>query len=188
LPFPTIGTRCRSNILLSGREIKNIEKQTRQPDLNMIIKVTIMNTEPFKVCTSCGHVWPTMESFLTDPELRLAGYQAHFEDLTGGLFIFTHVHDGCGTSMALPVKKFIPLTARPILSSRSEQPGNCPGLCMREGCFDPCPEECECNWVRETLWIIKFWPRPPQRQPRRPAAPECRTAEQEMSNFEEKNN
>lgn len=91
----------------------------------------------------------------------MAGYQAHFEDLTGGLFIFTHMHEGCGTSLGIPVVDFMPLSENPILSTRGVQPSSdCPGLCMREGCLDPCPRKCECNWVREILLKIKNWPKP----------------------------
>lgn len=120
-----------------------------------------MKTEPFKTCTACGLVWPTLESFLDDPSVRLAGYQAHFEELTGGLFIFTHVHDHCGTSLGIPVSRFTALSDRPILSAKGRRPETCPQLCMREGCFDPCPEKCECSWVREILHKIETWTKKP---------------------------
>jgi len=116
-----------------------------------------MQPEPFKTCTSCGHVWPSLEVFLSDPKIVLAGYQPHFDDLTAGLFIFTHLKETCGTSMAIPVHQFIELSNRPILSARTREPEGCPNLCMRKGCFDPCPVECECNWVRDVLSRIEKW-------------------------------
>lgn len=100
-----------------------------------------------------------MEDFLADPELKLAGYQAHFEDLLGGLFLFSHQHEGCYTTMAIPVGQFVSLSTLPILNTRTKHPDGCSDLCMREGTFDPCPIKCECSWVREILQIINTWPK-----------------------------
>jgi len=118
-----------------------------------------MKTSPFKICPSCEHVWPTLEEFLADPDLLLAGYQVHFDDLEAGLFLFTHTQEDCHTTLALVVKDFVSLSQRPILNKRTVQPAGCENLCMRQGAFDPCPIECECSWVREILQKIKGWPR-----------------------------
>ena len=118
----------------------------------------VMKKSPFKTCPCCGHEWPAMEAFLEDPTLRMDGYQTHLEDLTGGLFVFTHHTPECGTTLAVEVKQFLPLSNHPILSAEAAQPAaNCPQHCMREGCLEPCPEECECNWVREVLKKISEW-------------------------------
>ena len=117
-----------------------------------------MKEEAFKTCTNCQTVWPTLEEFLSDPEVQLAGYQAHFDDLLGGLFLFSHVHDDCYTTLGLPVGKFVSLSTMPILTKRTVEPPDCPGLCMREGALSPCPVKCECNWVRDVLQTIKNWP------------------------------
>lgn len=116
-----------------------------------------MKQDAFKVCPTCGHVWPTREQFLSDPNLVLAGYQAHFEDLEGGLFFFTHATENCGTTLAIEVKQFTGLSSRPMLNKRTIQPEGCENLCMREGCFNPCPIQCECSWVREILHMISTW-------------------------------
>ncbi|MBC8207466.1 MAG: hypothetical protein ISR85_06670 [Kiritimatiellales bacterium] len=118
-----------------------------------------MNPKAFKICTSCHASWPTLEEFLSDPEVMLAGYQAHFDDLLGGLFLFSHVHDGCYTTLGIPVGQFVSLSKQPILNKRSEPTQGCPGLCVREGALELCPLKCECNWVREVLQTIKKWPR-----------------------------
>lgn len=117
-----------------------------------------METTPFKTCPNCFKPWETLEEFLADPELELAGYQVNFCDLHGGLFYFTHLIAGCGTTMALPVKEFTGLSNRPFLASRGEQPGGkCPGSCVRKGDMSPCPVECECVWVREIMQVIRNW-------------------------------
>lgn len=113
---------------------------------------------------------PTLDHFLSDPDIVLAGYQPDFDDfvilhfgekcrLVNGLILFNHLIDGCNTSMALSVQQFIDLSDRPILSKRTREPDIDSHLCMREGCFDPCPVKCECNWVREVHGTISRWPK-----------------------------
>ncbi len=59
----------------------------------------------FKRCTLCGTVWLTKDEFLSDPELRLNGYQ--FTSLNfrnshrGGVLLFTHRNQACGTTLAI---------------------------------------------------------------------------------------
>jgi hypothetical protein len=98
-----------------------------------------------------------MELFLADPDLKIAGYQVHFQDLKGGLFYFSHLSENCGTTLAIPVGNFASLSDRPILTSRGKQPEGCPNLCVREGSTEACPIECECLWVREIMQVIQDW-------------------------------
>ena len=44
----------------------------------------------FKTCSKCGFVWPGRLSFLSDPQLRIVGYQVDFDKLKAGLFLFNH--------------------------------------------------------------------------------------------------
>ena len=118
-----------------------------------------MKSEAFKICPFCHQAWPTLEEFLSDPELRLTGYQASFEDLLGGLFMFTHISEKCGTTLSIPVQKFVSLSDRPIVSKRTEQTECCPQICQHKNNLGPCPVECECTWVREVLQKIQEWSR-----------------------------
>jgi hypothetical protein len=113
-----------------------------------------MNTEPFKTCPNCKHIWPTLENFLDDPAIELAGYQVHFEDIKGGLFLFSHTSPECRTTLAIQVKEFHPLTDQPLLSDRL-----CHGaeFCARKGDIIKLPKQCECQWVRHVLELIKNW-------------------------------
>ena len=120
-----------------------------------------MQDTPFKTCTTCYKPWKTLEEFLADPELELAGYQVHFENLEGGLFYFTHMKKNCFTTMAIPVKKLTGLSPRPILAARGTAPNGCPGYCVREEELSPCPVQCECAWVREIMQIIQNWKKDP---------------------------
>lgn len=116
-----------------------------------------MKVDRFKICPTCSKHWKTLADFLADPELELAGYQVNFADLKDGLFYFSHLREDCGTTLAIPVKQFIGLSTRPILASRATPSGDCSGLCVRQNELDPCPEECECVWVREVMQTILHW-------------------------------
>ena len=114
-----------------------------------------MKQATFKICPTCSKSWETLQDFLADPELELSGYQVNFADLKGGFFYFSHLHETCGTTLAIPVKDFTGLSNRPMLTSRGTQPDCCLGLCVRRNEIGPCPLECECVWVREIMQIIR---------------------------------
>jgi hypothetical protein len=118
-----------------------------------------MNKEPFKVCPNCNALWETMEAFLSDPELKMNGYQVHFDDLEGGLFFFTHLQEECFTTLAIPVTQFLSLNDQPLLEKRDKQRCTGSDLCVHQGDLLPKPVECECLWVREILQTIKAWPK-----------------------------
>ena len=65
----------------------------------------------FKRCSLCGKVWQHRDDFVSDPDLRLNGYQGNFKRLlTGqqrrGLLLFTHMVAECGTTMAFDPSDF----------------------------------------------------------------------------------
>jgi hypothetical protein len=65
----------------------------------------------FKRCTLCGKEWGTEEEFLSDRTVHYNGHQKNKKKIplptgTDGLFIFTHLIDECGTSIAIAVSKF----------------------------------------------------------------------------------
>ena len=119
-----------------------------------------MNT-PFKRCSSCDADWPTLESFLSDPKVVLAGYQVPFDDLEGGLFFFTHRDDECGTTLAISVKDFLPLNDLPLLAERDTKLCTGSEFCVRHGALSRHPVKCECAWVRDILQIIREWKKTP---------------------------
>ena len=68
------------------------------------------NNEPeqnlsFKRCSLCNAVWQTKDDFLQDPNLRLNGYQftsLKFQNSSrGGVLLFTHTLEECGTTLAV---------------------------------------------------------------------------------------
>ena len=110
------------------------------------------NIIPFKKCPLCGFKWAERESFLNDPDIVIIGYQTRFRNLTEGLFFFNH---SCNGTMAIPVDKFADLYNGPVFNDRKTGGEGCPGHCLYKENLDPCPNECECAYVREVIQIIK---------------------------------
>jgi|WetSurMetagenome_2_1015567.scaffolds.fasta_scaffold274859_1 hypothetical protein len=67
--------------------------------------------EAFKRCSLCGQEWKTREEFLKDKNIILNGYQWNRHNVklqtgTGGLLLFTHHNEQCGTTLALAASHF----------------------------------------------------------------------------------
>lgn len=110
----------------------------------------------FKKCSMCGFEWHGRLSFLSDPKLRMIGYQANFEELMTGLFLFTHI---CGTSFSVPAEHFEDLSRGPIFLERLNGTEECPGYCLHKNELRPCQVKCECAYVREIVQVIRSWPK-----------------------------
>lgn len=110
----------------------------------------------FKECEVCGKVWPIRQGFLSDPGVRLVGYQVNFKELTGGLLLFNHT---CGTTLAVHVGDCRDLYDGPIFSERRTGEDDCPSYCLHGDELRACPAVCECAYVREILQIILQWPK-----------------------------
>jgi len=110
----------------------------------------------FKTCSQCGFVWRGRTSFLSDPTLNLIGYQVHFEELSAGLFLFNH---NCGTTLSVQAKEFRDFYGGAIFTERLMGTEQCQGSCLRQDDLRPCPEKCECAYVREVLQVISHWPK-----------------------------
>ena len=118
-----------------------------------------MDKEPFKSCPRCNTVWPDRETFLCDPGMDLIGYQPLFENLEAGFFLFNHDVSWCKTTVAIPAGEFTDLYDGPVFEDRLTDGPTCGGHCQREGDIEPCPNRCECAYVRAVLQIVKNWPR-----------------------------
>jgi hypothetical protein len=117
---------------------------------------TSTRTIPFGACSYCGDGWTNRDEFLGDPDLTIIGYQVHFRELTEGLFLFNH---RCGGTLALPAKVFADLYRGPIFERRATGTDECPFYCLRTSELRPCEAQCECAYVRETIQLVKAWPK-----------------------------
>jgi hypothetical protein len=113
----------------------------------------------FKTCSSCYYPWVTRTDFLTDNDITLVGYQANFDELAAGLFLFNH---GCGTTVSLPVSDFKNLYKGPVFRERLTGTDECPGYCLRKNKLDLCPAKCACAFVREIMQVIRQIPKKQQ--------------------------
>lgn len=110
----------------------------------------------FKQCSACGFVWSDRNDFLGDPDVSLIGYQVNFKQLTAGLFLFNHV---CKGTLAIYAVAFTDLYDGPIFTERMTDEPQCSGHCFHESDLNPCPNQCECAFVREIIQKINAWPK-----------------------------
>ena len=110
----------------------------------------------FKLCNHCQKTWRNYHEFLSDPQIKLLGYQVSFEELEAGLFLFNH---SCNNTVVLPAEIFTHLYDGPIFTERATGTDECPGYCLNKNELRPCPAQCECTYVREVLQIVNNWPK-----------------------------
>ena len=111
----------------------------------------------FKKCSACASLWPSRESFLNDPNTVLVGYQVNFENLELGFFLFNHMI--CKSTIAIPAGQFRGLYSGPVFKENKLGSESCPEYCLHEAQLLPCPEQCECTYVREIIQIVRDWPK-----------------------------
>jgi len=109
----------------------------------------------FKKCTSCSYRWHLRQDFLDDPKINMIGYQVNFDNLHLGFFLFNHL--ACGTTLGIPAGHFKDLHDGPVYAERLLGTKKCPEYCLHEDQLDPCPEKCECAYVRKIIQTIRDW-------------------------------
>jgi hypothetical protein len=110
----------------------------------------------FKRCPNCHHEWVSRSTFLSDPGLKLIGYQANFKAVKAGIFLFNHA---CRGTLAIQAEDFLDLYGGPIFKERLNGHEQCPEHCLHEADLDPCTLQCECAFVRQVLQIVREWPK-----------------------------
>ncbi|MEI6167022.1 MAG: hypothetical protein WCS52_07490 [bacterium] len=113
----------------------------------------------FKKCTGCGHHWGSREAFLSDPAIKLIGYQVNFVELETGYFLFNHLDPACLTTLALPVAQFRNMYQGEVYDIRMTGSVKCPGHCLHDKNMTACPAKCECSFVREVMQVVLRWPK-----------------------------
>ena len=112
----------------------------------------MQNEKQFKVCSTCGFIWKSREAFLTDKNIKLIGYQPHFQDLKIGLFLFDH---SCETTLSIQARNFFDLYDGPIFTEKLKGTRECPRYCLNKNELRSCKLKCECAFVREILQILQ---------------------------------
>lgn len=110
-----------------------------------------MANKTFKSCAVCGAQWATREDFLSDDEIRLVGYQAHFEELETGLLYFDH---SCKNTLAVQAEDFKDMYDGPVFTKCMRGTSECPEYCQHKDDLSYCANACECSWIRKVLKVI----------------------------------
>ena len=110
-----------------------------------------MSAAPYACCDRCGKEWFSRDAFLADEEIVLIGYQANFLVLEKGLFLFNH---SCHNTLPVSVQSFADMYDGPIFGERLLETEACSGFCLHRNVLSPCPNQCECAYVRQILLRI----------------------------------
>ena len=113
----------------------------------------------FKKCPLCEHSWKDRETFLADPDVEIIGYQASFDEIQDGLFLFNHL---CRTTMALEVMRFDDLYNGTRYDMALTETDDCSGYCLDMNELSACSAECKYAYVRDIIQIIRKWPKKSQ--------------------------
>jgi hypothetical protein len=130
----------------------------------------ICEDEPFKQCSLCGTVWPEFRDFVTDPTVRVVGYQPNSIDPELSLILVSHNTPDCHTTLGVRLSVLRGLWDGPQWAERGM------GLdgWISPGSGEPRPEEWrvegEMAWVRQVLEWLRRHELPPHLEPEPEAA------------------
>lgn len=108
----------------------------------------------FKICTACGHSWEDRDSFLSDSDIKIIGYQVDFADMVDGLFLFKHI---CGTTFSIKVSMFQDFYNGPKYKNILTGSEKCSGYCLDKNELRSCGAECKYAYARELIQKIKSY-------------------------------
>jgi hypothetical protein len=109
----------------------------------------------FQTCGSCGGAWPTWDSFVQDPAVRLLGLQSVITNPDINLLVFEH---GCGSSISILSKRLRYLLPEPkpgdptVRLLGTEQ---CRGHCLHLGDLEACDAPCVNARDRELIRLVQ---------------------------------
>ncbi len=109
-------------------------------------------SKEFTHCPQCKTVWNRRIDFLSDTSTAIVAYNPDFENLEHGNFVFKHYT--CCSNIELQVVNFKDLYDGPIYKERKTGTENCHEYCLNSSELRPCPEECECAYVREIIQTL----------------------------------
>ena len=110
----------------------------------------------FKKCSLCSYPWKDRNAFLSDPDIEIIGYQASFDEVKDGLFLFNHE---CKTTLALQVILFDDLYRGPRCDMALAETEECSGYCLDINALSTCSAKCKYAYVRDIIQIIRKWPK-----------------------------
>ena len=123
---------------------------------NLALVMTVESaTVHFQTCGACKRAWPTCDSFVLDPDLRLLGLQAVITHPDFNVMVFEH---SCGSSVSILTPRLRHLLPEPEsgeatvrLLGTEECRGHCRLLEDLEACDAPCSNARD----RELILLIR---------------------------------
>jgi hypothetical protein len=110
---------------------------------------------PFQVCGSCRDAWPTEDSFVLDPNVRLLGLQSDLTHPDINLLVFEH---GCGSSISILSKRLRHLLPEPRPGDpavRLMGTDQCRRHCLVLGDMEACDAPCSNARDRELMLLVR---------------------------------
>ena len=126
----------------------------QQPPYNSVMTVECPAI-PFQTCGACKHGWPTWDSFVLDPAVRLLGLQATITLPDVNLLIFEH---GCGSSISILSRRLRHLLPEPRPGApavRLLATELCRGHCLLLGDLEACDAPCRNARERELIRLVQ---------------------------------
>jgi len=114
----------------------------------------MMSTSPFRTCGSCNRAWPTWETFVLDPGVRLLGLQSDVTRPDVNLLVFEHE---CGSSISLlssRLRHLLPEAEPGEPTERLTGTDRCRGHCLRVGDLEACDAPCVNARDRRLILLI----------------------------------
>jgi len=112
-------------------------------------------TRPFQICGSCRGTWPTWDSFVVDPAVRLLGLQSTIANPDVNLLIFEH---GCGSSISILSRRLRHLLPEPEPGDptiRLMGTAQCRGHCLRLEDLEACDAPCSNARDRKLILLVQ---------------------------------
>jgi hypothetical protein len=127
------------------------------PDLPAIIQAMTVEcaARPFQICGSCRGTWPTWESFVLDPAVRLLGLQAVITNPDVNLLVFEHA---CGSSISILASRLRHLLPEPEPGdppARLLGTDQCRGHCLLLEDLEACDAPCSNARDRELILLVQ---------------------------------
>jgi hypothetical protein len=110
---------------------------------------------PFQTCGACRHAWPTWDSFVLDPAVRLLGLQATITLPDVNLLVFEH---DCGSSISILSRRLRHLLPEPGPGdppARLMGTDQCRGHCLRLADLEACDAPCSNERDRELILLVQ---------------------------------
>jgi len=114
----------------------------------------LFKSEPFKTCNMCNKTWGTRDKFLKDLSVVYKGYQADFDKLEDGVFLFVHDTPDCKNTLALKAGLFFDLYSGERFTHNMLGAPECGAYCLDRESTASCSVKCECAFIRDVIQVL----------------------------------